>query len=171
MHQESDSTAVKQQTDRNSLFIEINSQEDAVASRDRAAIAVSLLCIFSLIAAVQFFVQGVNIENMDSTDRGIDQASLFITAGFNVIIVLLLIGVTALIAIKNSRIAVGALLIFAVFDALIFGWGIIFGGGLEPQRLLGVILGSVARFFVVLTALNSMLGVVALQKYQAMKTS
>ena len=171
MTKQSDSTTDEQHSDRNSLFIEITSREDAVASRDRAAIAVSILCIFLLITAVQYLIQGMNAKDMEIPDQGVEQAALFVAAGLNVLIILSLIAVTALIAYKNSRIAAAALLTYAIIDALVFGWSVMFGGGLGPQMLLGVILGFVARFFVVLTALNSIMGVVALHKYQAMKNS
>jgi uncharacterized YccA/Bax inhibitor family protein len=73
----------------------------------------------------------------------------------------------ALIAYRNSRIAAAALLGFAVLDAGSFTLSFFNGETFAPNLILGLIIGVVARFFIVVTALNSLLGVNALNKLKS----
>lgn len=148
------------------LFISIRSEADAVVSRSRAAIAGSLLCILFLIVAIQFFLQGSSIDPGKSPDAAAERLNLYVSACVNLFLIVVVTVSVIFIAIKNSRIAAMALLTLAAVDAVIYGLNVFSSFAAAPTTIFGLLLGGVARFFVVVTAINALQGVLALQKYK-----
>ncbi len=150
---------------RTSLFIMIESVDDAIASRDRAAIAISLLCVFAIIAALASIVNALGV-NIDDARLAADmRVAHFVDAAINLMIIAVLVFVALQISSNNSRLAAIALVMFAILDAGAFALSASATIGNAPNAFIGIIIGGVARFFVLVSSANSLSGVSALARF------
>lgn len=150
---------------RTSLINTIKTVDDAVASRDRAVIAVSLLCVFAIIAALASIVNALGV-NVDDARLAADmRVAHFVDAAINLMIIAVLVFVAFQISSNNSRLAAIALLMFAILDAGAFALNASATIGNAPSAIIGIIIGGVARFFVLVSSANSLSGVTALARF------
>lgn len=131
-----------------SLFIDIRTIRDAEISRDRGVIAASLICLIYLITLVQLVILGTQVEIDHDPNNAEIQRQIFLMAGIYAAGILIVTGLVAFIATRNSPIAAAVLLAVGVLVKTVIGLG----------------LGVATRFFIVVTALNCLLGVLAIHK-------